>query len=83
MAERTALYPDLASEIRAYDERWPETLQGAIQGSVILLEAIHAAGVPNYAITNFSAEKFLIAREMFPFLNGFDGIVVSGETSVW
>jgi 2-haloacid dehalogenase len=79
VAERTALYPELAAEIRAYDERWPETLRGAIQGSVDILHAIRVAGVPNYAITNFSGEKFLVAREMFPFLNGFDGIVVSAD----
>jgi 2-haloacid dehalogenase len=34
---------------------------------------------PNYAITNFSAEKFEGARKTFPFLDSFDGIVVSGR----
>src|SRR6478752_7007357 len=64
VAERIALFPDLAAEIHAYDERWAETLNGAIQGSVDILQAIRAAGIPNYAITNFSAEKFAVAREM-------------------
>ena len=30
-------------------------------------------------ITNFSAEKFADARRIWPFLDTFDGIVVSGE----
>lgn len=79
VAERIALFPDLAAEIRAYDERWPETLSGPIPGSVAILEQARAAGVPNYAITNFSAEKFAVARALFPFLDGFDGIIVSAE----
>lgn len=79
VAERTALFPHLADEIRAYDERWPETVTGPIEGSVAILAAVRAAGIPNYAITNFSSEKFAVAQEMFPFLRGFDGIVVSGD----
>jgi 2-haloacid dehalogenase len=79
VAERIAVHPHLATEIRAFDERWPEMLDGAIDGSVAILEQIRAAGVPNYAITNFSAEKFGLARQMFPFLDGFDGTIVSAD----
>lgn len=79
VAERTALFPHLAEEIRAYDERWPETVTGEIEGSVRILQAVRAAGIPNYAITNFSAEKFAVAQDMFPFLRGFDGVVVSAD----
>jgi 2-haloacid dehalogenase len=79
ITERTAAFPDLETEIRAYDERWPEMISGPIAGSVRLLEAVRAAGRPNYAITNFSHEKFAVAREMFGFLRSFDGIVVSGD----
>ena len=79
VAERIALYPDLAAEIRAYDERWHETVSGPIEESVALLEALRAKGVRNFAITNFSSEKFALARQRFAFLNGFEGIVVSAE----
>jgi 2-haloacid dehalogenase len=79
VAERTAAFPHLAEEIRAYDERWPETVTGPIEGTVRILQDVRAAGIPNYAITNFSSEKFAVAQRMFPFLAGFDGIVVSGD----
>ncbi|CAH1652690.1 2-haloacid dehalogenase [Hyphomicrobiales bacterium] len=79
VAERTALYPDWEAEIAAFDSRWDEMVPYAIEGTVALLAALRNAGVPTYAITNFSAEKFVLARERFPFLGGFDGIVVSGE----
>lgn len=78
IAERIALYPDHADAIRAFDERWAETVSEAIHGTVEILEALRRAKIPNYAITNFSAEKFEVACEAFPFLGKFDGIVVSG-----
>ncbi len=79
VAERAARYPDFATEIEAFDSRWLETISGPIAPSIALLETLRARGVPIYAITNFSAQKFAVAREVFPFLARFDGIVVSGE----
>ncbi|MGP8122547.1 MAG: HAD family hydrolase [Xanthobacteraceae bacterium] len=79
VAERTARYPDLAAEIEAFDGRWLETIRGPIAPSVDMLDALRARGVPVYAITNFSAEKFGLACAEFPFLGGFDGVIVSGD----
>jgi 2-haloacid dehalogenase len=79
VAERTARFPDLAEEIRAYDERWPEMVPGAIAESVALLEQLRANGTRTFAITNFSAEKFPLAQQRFSFLRDFEGVVVSGE----
>jgi 2-haloacid dehalogenase len=52
---------------------------GAIEGSVAILERLAEQGVPLYAITNFSAEKFAEARARFPFFSHFRDIVISGE----
>ena len=60
-------------------ERWPEMLGGDIPGAVELLAELRAAGVPLYALTNWSADTFGFARERFGFLGWFDGILVSGE----
>lgn len=79
VAERVALFPEHETLIRAFDERWLETLDGAIEESVAILEELRAAGVPTYAITNFSREKFAATRERYPFLDGFHGIVVSAH----
>jgi 2-haloacid dehalogenase len=78
-AERLALFPDQAALIEAYYDRWEEMLAGAFADTVALLEALHARGVPLYALTNWSAELFPIARRRFEFLQRFRGIVVSGE----
>ena len=79
IAERLALFPEHAELIRAFDERWVETLDGAIEDSIAIVEELHAKGVPIYAITNFSREKFALTRKRFAFLDQFDGIIVSAH----
>lgn len=76
---RIELFPHYEREIRAFDERWMETTAGVIPGTMALLQTLQTKGVPNYAITNFSHEKFEEARPIYPFLDSFDGIVVSGR----
>jgi 2-haloacid dehalogenase len=79
VAELVAQHPDRADLIRAFHERWEEMLGGAHEDTLEVLAALKAAGVPVYALTNWSGETFGLARERFPFLGWFDGIVVSGE----
>jgi 2-haloacid dehalogenase len=79
VAERIASFPEYEAEIRAYDERWDDMVAGAIEGSVALLEKLRAAGVPLYAITNFSRVKFDLAAKRFPFLSEFRGVIVSSD----
>jgi 2-haloacid dehalogenase len=78
-AELIARHPDKAGLIRAYYGRCLEALGGPIHGTVELLERLHANGTPLYALTNWSAETFAIARPTFPFMDRFRHIVVSGE----
>lgn len=82
VAELSARHPDRAELIAAYYGRWEEMLGGAIDEAVAVLEELDAAGVPLYAVTNWSRETFPIARRRFPFLARFRGIVVSGEERV-
>jgi 2-haloacid dehalogenase len=82
IAELTERHPAHAAAIAAYHRRWPEMLAGDIAGAVELLAELRAAGVPLYALTNWSAETFGMARERFEFLSWFDGVVVSGEERI-
>lgn len=79
VAERVALFPEHEGLIRAFDEHWMEMVPGEIPGTVAILEELHAAGVPLYAITNFSAEKWALTLERFPFLARFRGVIVSAH----
>ena len=79
IAQLSAEHPDCAELIRAYDDMWERMVPDAIPGTPEILAELKARGVPVYAITNFSADKFELTRKRFDFLNGFDGIVVSGQ----
>ena len=75
-------HPEQRDLIAAYWHRWQETLGDAIAPTVAILEELHEAGVRLYALSNWSAETFPVARPRYPFLDWFDGIVISGEEKV-
>ena len=77
--EASARFPEHAEAIAAYDLRWHETVLGAIDGSVAILQELQARGTPLYAITNFNQDKFRETLKRFPFLSAFRDIVVSGD----
>lgn len=78
VSERIAEYPDWADHIRAYASRFNETVPGPIPGSIEIVEALHEAGMPLYAITNFGAEFWPRFRPTMPVFDRFHDIVVSG-----
>jgi 2-haloacid dehalogenase len=75
-------FPEARSLIEAWRERFAETLGGPIAGTVEILAALRDRGVPLYALSNWWAETFPIARARFDFLAWFDGIVISGEVGI-
>ena len=72
-------HPTRRDLIAAYHERWPEMLGGPIEGTVEILRELRDGGVRCFALSNWSAETFPHARERYPFLAWFEGIVISGE----
>lgn len=78
VAERIAEFPQHRGLIEAYATRYTETIPGPVPGSIELVEALHAAEVPLYAITNFGAEFWEEFRPQWPVLDLFGDIVVSG-----
>ena len=73
-----AKHPGYRDEIRMYYEQWTTMLGGPIEKNVALLEPLKARyGL--FGLTNWSAETFPIARDLYSFFDLFDGIVISGE----
>jgi 2-haloacid dehalogenase len=52
---------------------------GEIEGSIAILAELRARGVPVFAITNFSAEKYAETLTRFPFLRDFREVIVSAH----
>ena len=77
--ELVARFPDHEVPIRAWYDRWQETIPGPVHETVEILK--HFKDNPThrlYALTNWSAETFPWALNTFDFLHWFEGIVVSG-----
>ena len=81
VAELSERHPAERERIRAYHERWLEMVAGPIRATVAVLDELAAAGVPLWALTNWSAETFVLVRDdpTYAFLNHFRTIFVSGE----
>jgi 2-haloacid dehalogenase len=78
--ELVKLHPGHEIPIRAWYDRWQETIGGAIPGTVAVLDEIRKTEKYRLlALTNWSAETFPWALDNFEFLHWFEGIVVSGR----
>ncbi|MBS1602946.1 MAG: HAD family phosphatase [Bacteroidetes bacterium] len=76
-------FPDHEAAIRAYYDRWKEMLGGPIHDTVeIFRELKTQTSLKLYALTNWSAETFPVALELYEFLHWFDGRLVSGEEKI-
>jgi 2-haloacid dehalogenase len=82
VTELAARHPEQRALIEAYRARWPEMLGGPIQPTVDILGELRQAGVPLFALSNWSAETYPIARKRFEFLGWFDSVVISGDMGI-
>lgn len=78
IAQRSAQFPQHAALIRAWLTHFNETIPGPVAGSTAIVEDLHRAGVPLYAITNFGADTWVGFAPTFPLFDRFRDIVVSG-----
>lgn len=75
-------YPNWRDEIRMWYDRWIELASPRIEGSIALLRALRAKGVPVFALTNFGRYSFEEALPKMDFLQDFDRRYVSGMMGV-
>jgi 2-haloacid dehalogenase len=78
IAERIERFPHHEPLIRAWQERFPEMLL-PMPRSIALAEELAARRTKLYALSNWAAETFAATRHLFPFLERFDGLVISGQ----
>lgn len=75
-------HPGWAPEIRMWYDRWIELASPRIEGSIALLRALRAKGVPVFSLTNFGSHSYEEARDKLDFLSEFDREYVSGRMGV-
>jgi 2-haloacid dehalogenase len=75
-------HPDKRDLVMAFADRWSEMLGDVIEGTVEILSDLHSAGVPVYALSNWGRDTFAMIEPNYPFLQLFDGMVISGREGV-
>ena len=82
-AEFTEKFPEYAQVIAAWSDHFGETITGPVPGTHEIVAELDAAGVPLFAITNFSADFWppFHAKEQ-AFFSRFRDIVVSGQVKL-
>lgn len=82
VAEAKSLHPEFSDAIDCYYGHYVDCLGGAIEKNVRRLKEYKAQGYHLYGLTNWAAETFHYALELFDFMSLFEGIVVSGIEKV-
>lgn len=77
-AEVARSHPHWLEHCRAYRAHFPASLVGEVPGTAELVRTLHAAGVPQWGLTNWSHELYPHAPRMFEVLALLDDVVVSG-----
>jgi len=73
-------FPKYESQIRDFYGRWTEMLNGTVARSVeIQQQLIRDPRYKVVALTNWSAETWVWALDIFPFLHDFEDVLVSGQ----
>ena len=72
-------HPDEEENIRAFYRHWHEMVSHAYDDSVAIMTSLVEDGRDVTMLTNFSAETYPRAQEIFPFLALPRGVSVSGE----
>ncbi|HET7357800.1 MAG TPA: HAD family phosphatase [Nocardioidaceae bacterium] len=72
-------HPHWEPHVLGYRANFALAVEHPVPGTAAIVERLHAAGVPLFALTNWSAELFPVARARHAVLRLFDDIVVSGE----
>ncbi len=78
-AELIARHPDHAANIRAFRQGWAKMVPHAFDETVALMERYIDEGRDVTLLTNFAADTFEEALELFPFLKRPRGVTVSGR----
>jgi 2-haloacid dehalogenase len=80
--DTAAANPAWETEVRWWFDHWIDMAAPRIEGSIALISALQARGVPVFALTNFGSHSFAYAQTQYEFLRWFDRAYVSGQMGV-
>jgi 2-haloacid dehalogenase len=82
LAEVARTHPHWHDHAAAYHRHFVDSLVGEVPGSADLVRDLRTAGVPQWGLTNWSAELYPHAPERYAVLAELEDVVVSGREGV-
>lgn len=80
--EHIKKFPQHAKLLRAYNERWLDTMGDAIQPVVEIMLTLKKNGYSIFGLTNWNLDKFNQVRPLHAFLEELEDIVISGAEKI-
>lgn len=80
--ETAEKHPAYRDDIMLWHTNWLDMFRPAIPGSVTLLRALRAKGIPTFALSNFGTSTLALADMHYPVLTEFDRRFVSGHLAM-
>ncbi len=75
-------YADRVEHVDRYFHGWHDTVSGALDDVVDVLEELRERPLGLYALSNFSGDLFREVSPRFEFLKWFDGLLISGDEGI-
>ena len=75
-------FPKYTKEIKMYYSNHRNMIKTTFQKSIEQLADLKSKNYPCYVLSNWSAETFVGMIDDYPFLNKFDGLLLSGEVKL-
>ena len=80
--ELISRFPQYTKEIKMYYPNHRNMIKKTFQSSIELLLDLKSKNFLCYVLSNWSAETFVGMKDDYPFLNKFDGLLLSGEVKL-
>ncbi len=77
--EYIAKYPKYKDQIKMFFPNHRKMIKGTFKSSIDQLALLKSKNYLCYVLSNWSAETFIGMKENYPFLDKFDGMIISGE----
>ena len=77
-----ARHPHYERQIRAWDARFDEMIEGVIPETIAVMDDLAARGVAMYGLTNMPAEKWPMVQALSPAFGHLRDVVVSAHEGV-
>ena len=75
-------FPQYSKEIKMYYSNHRKMIKGTFKSSIDQFLELKTRDYLCYVLSNWSAETFKGMEEDYPFLQSFDGIIISGEVKL-